>query len=422
VAARTPHLTAACDLLFVSPLDLIWEEKGFGLFVVDAPFEEDAAEQLLLAEGFGDFEFKRQLNAQWPQFREILVQILAAVVKESKAGPPTERLASLFGAALHAGNDQEQGWVEKLLPSIANIVPLIVSWGGARLALAALSHRKRQVSATGLSPNRYAAMVRALRELRLVHPLIRVARPSSSPFPELSLGSANGVWASVPGVGAQTIDVLRISHIVTTNRLGTDRALAMFIAEFIENDVIGGQAAYACARYGELSDPEFDVVVPEAKVGFEVKLVQAASAKTMENLTKLGQQLKKQLPNYFDAGCEEVYFVTNIEPPLARALMKGVRADPRLADKKIKLIAGEMHQLRDELESIAHRINDTRGGSLMKEVEAIAKPAATPAAEAAPNTSAPAGHREDQPAGDGAMAADGPAPPTLPVKSDSDAS
>lgn len=413
VAARTPHLAAACDLLFVSPLDLIWEEKGFGLFVVDAPFEDGAAEQLLLAEGFGDFEFKRQLNAQWPQFREILVHVLAAVVKESKAGPPTERLASLIGAALHESNDKGQGWVEKLLPSIANIVPLVVSWGGARLALAALAHRKRQVSVTGLSPARYAAMVKALRELRLVHPMIRIARPPSSPFPELSLSSANGLAASVPGVGAQTIEVLRLSPAITTNRLGTDRALSMFIAEFINNEVFGSQAAYASARYGELCDPEFDVVVPEARVGFEVKLVQASSAKTLENLTKQGQELKKQLPNYFDAGCDEVYFVTNVEMSLAREMMKIVRTEPRLAEKKIKVIAGDMQQLKDELQAIAERLKEARGESLMKEIEALAALKSPSSSAQAPDTSTtrdPAPGSGDA-IGSGAAAAETPAPP-----------
>ncbi|MBX7096422.1 MAG: hypothetical protein K1X89_01805 [Myxococcaceae bacterium] len=375
IAARTEHLAPACDLLFVSPIDLTWEEKHFGLFVIDAPFDEKLPERLQVAAGVGDFEFKRQLNSYWPHLRELLVGVIAKVTKEAKDGPAPERIASFMGAVIHKSIENNQRLTDKFLPIIANAVPLVVSWAGARLALAAIEHRARQLNATGMTRERYSAMVQALRELRLVQALLRVALPASSPFPELSLGSVSGHSATVAGVGVSSIEMLRLSPSIAANRLGQDKALSMFIAEFVNNGSIGGDAAYACARYGEMSDPDLDAVVPEVAVGFEVKLVQASSAKTGENLKPICHDLKKQLPEYFARGCTEVFFVTNVVEALAKQMVEVVKQEePSLRDKTIRVIAGDPEHLYEELEAIVTKVNDARGDSLVKEASALFAP------------------------------------------------
>ncbi len=372
VAARTDHLAPACDLLFVSPIDLTWEEKHFGLFVIDAPFSQTLPERLQVAAGFGDFEFKRQLNAVWPQLRELVVSVIAKVSKGASDAPDPERVASFLGGVVHKGLEGNQRLTDKFLPVIANAVPLVVSWAGARLGLAAIEHRERQLNATGMNRARYSAMVDALRELQLVQPLLRVALPASSPFPELSLGSMSGQSATVPSAGVSSIEMLRLDPVIASHRLGQDKALSMFIAEFLNNGSLGEEAAYACARYGEASDPDLDVVVPEVAIGFEVKLFHASSAKTGDNLRGVCNDLKRQLPEYFARGCTEVFLVTNVAESLAKEMVDAVRRDePSLSNKTIKVVAGDPDHLYAELEEIVAMVNHARANALVEEASAL---------------------------------------------------
>ncbi|MBL8921730.1 MAG: hypothetical protein JNJ54_22915 [Myxococcaceae bacterium] len=374
LAADTPTVRAACDVLFIAGPDLAWDEQALGHFLVDGPFDPDLRETLELAAAGAEFSFTRLIGSMWP----VVKPLLGAAVAEAQEGRrrnkkwgEAEGIATVVGAVTRGTMGQPDAL--GVLPLLANLLPQGMGWLASRLAVGAMALRERELAATGLSPARYVAMVQALVRIGAVHPLVRVARPPGNNAAEVTLASPSGLFGSTPTPGTRSLDVLRLDPALSALRAGEDRALPLFIAEFINHRLLGSPAAFACARYGNSDAPEFDVLVPEAKVGVEVKLFQGSNAKLVENLKAAAKKLaEKQLPAYRDLGCKKVLLVTNLDEGRAEAFLGEVRKmNPKLARLPIVLVGG-VERLAAELREVVKTVSAPRNRAASRELQGLA--------------------------------------------------
>jgi hypothetical protein len=78
--------------------------------------------------------------------------------------------------------------------------------------------------------------------------------------------------------------------------------------------------------------------VPALRRGFEVKLYQSPSTLTENKFESPARDLRKQLPGYFKAGCERVYYVSNLRQGAAEAVLK--RAQDAGGLDAVQVVAG----------------------------------------------------------------------------------
>jgi hypothetical protein len=117
----------------------------------------------------------------------------------------------------------------------------------------------------------------------------------------------------------------RLNRLAGLKSKDGDHALSIFIASYINKHHAGPRRAFACAKYGESSDPEFDVVIPSLEIGFEVKLYQAPFAQKEE--TGLAKKLESQVSGYRAIGCNELYYVSNLSKGAAESIVSRLSRD-----------------------------------------------------------------------------------------------
>lgn len=326
VAAITDTLDMACDLLFIHGNDLTWGQHGYGLFLADVSTDEKFEEVLEVVEARSQINFSPLIHFFIRKFQPHLMDMIADVAPELAEQADEKAREKLIGSAVatHFASEKNKAEIDKMGPEVFGLEQWLLFADGMASSLVrdAVSLRRRQLAATGMSEDIYDSMLYALQRLDLCEHIIRIAYPENGLHFEMSLASQGEFKATGLMEGARLVEWFRLKPDLAALKRGQDNALAVFIADYINKRNPGPRRAYACAYYGEQNEPELDVVIPLLGIGFEVKLYQAPFAQTENKLKKLAGDLRGQLPAYVNAGCERVFYVSNLSEDMAASVLK----------------------------------------------------------------------------------------------------
>ncbi len=326
VAAITDTLDMACDLLFIHGNDLTWGQHGYGLFLADVSTDEKFEEVLEVVEARSQINFSPLIHFFIRRFQPHLMDMIADVAPELAEQADEKAREKLIGSAVatHFASEKNKAEIDKMGPEVFGLEQWLLFADGMASSLVrdAVSLRRRQLATTGMSEDIYDSMLYALQRLDLCEHIIRIAYPENGLHFEMSLASQGEFKATGLMEGARLVEWFRLKPDLAVLKRGQDNALAVFIADYINKRNPGPRRAYACAYYGEQNEPELDVVIPLLGIGFEVKLYQAPFAQTENKLKKLAGDLRGQLPAYVNAGCERVFYVSNLSEDMAASVLK----------------------------------------------------------------------------------------------------
>ncbi len=325
-AAGTTALAPACDVLFIHGSDLTWGRPEHGFYLADVDADEQFEEVLQVVES----RTRMRINSIFTDVLPSLWPKLASWASEGVAeqlNKPWANEKELMGAAIASKGADQMKEAESALGSIfgPGQLPLLADLAASGFIRAAHMLRQQQMAAAGMTDDRYRAMLYALRRYNLCERLLRVAYPTTGFHFELSLSSQGDFDATEVRDDARVAEIFRIKEPLGILKRGQETALALFIASYINTHHIGPPQAFACAKYGEAHEAEFDVIVPALRRGFEVKLYQSPSTLTENKYENPTRDLRKQLPGYFKVGCERVYYVSNLRQGAAEAVLKRVQ-------------------------------------------------------------------------------------------------
>jgi hypothetical protein len=378
VAADTDSLDSACDLLFIHGNDLTWGRNERGLFLAGVETDESFEEVVQVVEARSKINFTSLAATFIRQLQPQVIELVAGVVpKLEEVTDEGERENILNSAVASFAGRQNMSQFDKVLPEIFGVEQwlLLADAISSSLVRGAVSLRQRQLAATGMSEDGYGYMLYALRRLGLCEQIVRIAYPADSLDFETSLTSKGGFKATGVTADARVVEILRLAPALATLKRGQDNALALFIAGYINRHHPGQRRAFPCAYYGQQNEPELDVVVPALGLGFEVKLYQAPFAQTGNKLEKLANDLRRQLPAYFERGCLAVYYVTNLPLDLAETVLQMAQGDQRTAPH-VELIAGGVESLTPALDSVVQALGQFEESVIEQRVqERVAAPA-----------------------------------------------
>lgn len=199
------------------------------------------------------------------------------------------------------------------------------------LVAACTAIRKRVLAATGMSEDEYCDVLYCLQRIRaLVGPVVRVAYSGDGFIPEVAF-AGGGISATDADGDAHELEIFRVVPRLEELKRGEDSALPLFIAAYLNQHApLPEKQAFACARYGELNTPEYDVVVPRLESAFEVKLYSAPATQNDEKLESKAAELAKQLESYVHgAKAKRVYYVTNLTREHAQRVLQRARSIAR---------------------------------------------------------------------------------------------
>lgn len=326
VAADTDTLDSACDLLFIHGHDLTWGQHGYGLFLADVSTDDKFDEVLEVVEARSKLNFAPLIHLFISKFQPHLIDMVADVVPELTDQSDEKEREKLIGSAIatYFASEKNTAEIDKMGPEVFGLEQWLLFADGIASSLIrdAVSLRRRQLATTGMSEESYDTMLYALGRLGLCEQLVRIAYPENGLHFEMSLASQGEFKATGFLPGANLVEWLRLKPELAKLKRGQDNALSIFIADYINKRNPGPQHAYACAHYGDQNAPELDVVIPLLGIGFEVKLYQAPFAQTENKLEKLAHDLSRQLPAYVNAGCEHIFYVSNLSEDMAASVLK----------------------------------------------------------------------------------------------------
>jgi hypothetical protein len=326
VAADTTTLDAACDLLFIHGNDLTWGQHGHGLFLADVSTDERFEEVLEVVEARSKINFAPLAHLFIRKFQPHLMDMVTDVAPELVGEADEKGREKVIGTAVatHFASEKHRAEIDKMGPEVFGLEQWLLFADGMASSLVrdAVSLRRRQLAATGMSEDSYDSMLYALQRFDLCEHIIRIAYPENGLHFEMSLASQGEFKATGIMEGAKLVEWFRLKPDLAVLKRGQDNALAVFIADYINKRNPGPRRAYACAYYGDQDGPELDVVIPLLGIGFEVKLYQAPFAQTENKLKNLAKELSKQLPAYAGAGCEQIFYVSNLSEDMAASVLK----------------------------------------------------------------------------------------------------
>lgn len=367
-AAHTITFQAACDFLFLNAEDLLLQGKSSGIYLVAASTDMSLAETAELASARAGLAGRELFRTVLPGLVEKLVDLKSESQGDYPDDITEEDRATLQGVRM--AREMTSGTGEGFADAFEQIMrsPSIVSnWLGSSLIQFADRLLCTQLAATGWSTSRYRAMLQALARLDgLCTPRFRVAAPREGFHPELAFAGDEGFQAMKVEDAANSITMMHMSPAVSDLKLGQDKALSMFIAEYINASTMGERSAYACARHGDKASPEFDVVVPALKLAFEVKLFRGVGSLMPNKLSRRPQELRSQIEQYFDAGYRQVYFVTNVDGDVAASITPDFDDDSR---GKVTLVTGQIAGLIAVLKGVIKRLERHQESGLEKRVD-----------------------------------------------------
>lgn len=148
--------------------------------------------------------------------------------------------------------------------------------------------------------------------------------------------------------------------------------MPVFIAELINQYLITeapGAIAYACARYGEKDEPEFDVVRPKLRLGMEIKLYHGPAVMTPDRIITAANDLSKQLAQYLQSGrFVRVLYVSNLEQSVANDVLQQARVI--CEGISVEAIGGSMQAIIALCQRLSDEINTMVGDGFAKRVAA----------------------------------------------------
>lgn len=350
VASKTTTaLRDACELLFIHGNDLTWGGPEFGIFLVDKELD-DISDTLEVDRARGEMGLVELTRGFIPVIRSFAGDI-AREAANAKDDAERQAMMGAFAAARFSKKKPEE--FERALPDLMRLLPAFSGWLASGAGAAALELRERQESAAGLDEDGYDDMVQAVEQLgSITSAVYRVAVPASGASGELAIGGAYGFLATTVDEDAQYVEVLRVAPWLALLKLGEDISLALFIAHWINSHYPGRPCAFPCARMGSRDGPEIDVVIPLLSLGIEVKLYQSPKSVVPSKLDSYAGDLAKQLPDYYNLGCENVFVVTNLPPSGARGLTERLGRAPSLGGKKLHVTGGRLDGLLPLLNEI----------------------------------------------------------------------
>lgn len=362
IAASSPSLDSACDLLFIHGNDLTWGNIGFGLFLVEVSTDENFDEVIEVAEARSKLSFASVVEPLFRTLEPRFVKLVADLENDLQQASGNERDA-IIGKAIASefANETTRAELNKLAPEVFGLDQWM-SFADAiasNLLRSAMALRERQLACTGKSDDDYDNMLYALQRLNLCDRLVRVAYPDESLNLEIAV-APHGEFRAVGTVqNSNVIEWLRIREEVAALKRGQDRALPLFIARFINRFYAGPRQAYPCVFYGERSEPEIDVAVPALELGFEIKLYQSPFPHADNKLDNLARELSKQLPAYVNAGCRRIIYVCNLSQEAVELVAKGA-AELMNGNIEIIPVGGEVRNLVALLEEIGRELQKVR--------------------------------------------------------------
>lgn len=338
-ASKTSHLAPACKLLFIAGTDLEWARGTPGLYLVDESIEDEYSDEYQEARGLT--ASRAELNARG-MARRIMAPLVAAL---SKAGAGADEVARQTAFAMEVIKLWNAHNVEEhLMPLAIGELGFFTDLLADSLLRACCRIRERVLNATGLHEGDYQELVHCLRRIdALIGPVVRVAYPAEGMHPEISF-AGHGLAATLVDETAHEINIFRLAERLEVHKSASqDAALPLFIANYINKHSLRLEPlAFACARYGNRNTPDFDVVIPTAEIGVEVKLYSSPATQTDDKLDPKVAELRKQLGPYSAlAKAKKVYYVTNLPKEQARGVAQRARAGSNLAaDTELITVAG----------------------------------------------------------------------------------
>src|SRR5215813_1482743 len=108
VAADTPSLQSACDLLFIHGSDLTWGVDDFGLFLVDVDTDEHFDEVVQAAEARLKLNFSSTATPFLDKFQPYLIRMAAEVARDLPNDPKPGEKEKILGKVLASEFASEQ--------------------------------------------------------------------------------------------------------------------------------------------------------------------------------------------------------------------------------------------------------------------------------------------------------------------------
>ncbi|MCC7540351.1 MAG: hypothetical protein IT379_29310 [Deltaproteobacteria bacterium] len=317
IAAKSPGLSSACELLLVHGDDLAWGAREFGLFVVDADVE-DMDDTIEVDRARGELGFIELLRRALPFLRSAIADVAK---RAGSAATEAERQAAIGAFAAQQISSKKSSEFDRLIPDLMRLLPSLSGWLASASASAALDLRNRQLEASGLDEEDYGEMVAALERLSgAALPIYRVSVPAAGGSAELSIAGATGFGATMLADDSEYVEVLRLAPWLAVLKSGEEVALPLFLAHYINSHYPGAAAAFPGARWGGKSGPEIDVAIPHLAVGLEVKLLHAPASIGQQQIDAQVPALVRQLKQYRDLGCVRAFVITNLPEAPARYL------------------------------------------------------------------------------------------------------
>lgn len=334
-AAKTEDLAAACKLLFINGLDLEWTNYTPGQYLVEIAADPDFEDEFRQAEQLTKARADLALRRLMQRFAPALVQILSGLPPDDDDGA---RRTHMIDGIVKTAEDAklEQRFLPFMIAELAALSDLLAEW----LLEACASTRKRVVGAAGMTDDEYGHFIYCLLRIKeLVGPVIRLAFPADGSIPEISFASAGLVTTDVEE-DAHEVNIYEVNQRLQRHKRGEDAALPLFIAKYLNSHApMPDRQAYPGARYGDPSTPEYDVVVPELKIAFEVKLYCSAATQTDDKLEQKPEKLAKQLEAYaLRAGAKVIYYVTNLSREQATRVLQEARMVAKNLPKTTEII------------------------------------------------------------------------------------
>jgi hypothetical protein len=391
LAAKTASLARACDLLFINGSELVWSENNSSLYLAHVPTDPRFDEALQVTRARFDLSMLSLVGAAAP----LLVQMGQAAAKRDRASGEDLFSASNKELIGYVVDGLQSGRLFKHLGALPiDYQALVTDTLTGFFAPGAVALKQRLISSTGMSDSLYEEMLRCL--VRLGGPVESVFRVS---FPaglaEIGLGGRARLRRMKPPKGPTTLELFRLAPKFADLKRGQDRALCLFVSEYLNSQVTVGRHAFPCAEYGGKGTGDIDIHIPKLKLGIEVKLNQAPTTVGSTKVPGIANDLKKSLETYVRCKCQRIYYISNLTTEMAEAVV--AKAFGSNAAGAVTIVTGGLVGLLKALDRIKSELDDVVALEFKQAMMGGAEPVA------ALNTESAATAAVDLPAGSGGL-------------------
>lgn len=368
LAAKSTYHQAALDLLFIHARDLAWGDERFGLYLFESASLHGHERALSLAKARAGLGGVRLAKTLTEFLRPKLVEWTTVALKQHLERGAPEGDVDVSGVlAEMLGASREKLLKEMLgvLPDLMGQLGFLVDGAAYTIVQESQERRQRQLAASGITDERYTEMLVSLFDVGVLQPVIRVLLPPGE-RPELSLTTEARFTSE--SFQVPSMEVLRVGPDIEALKIGADNALGIFVSAYLNAHALKKRVSFASARYGDRDGAELDVVVPELSLGMEVKVYNAPYVAGAHSAETHAQKLSSQLMRYIGAGCERVFFVTNLRPVLAREVAERAAKIAQLPENGIEVVAGGAAVLLQRLNTLLQELRASLETSFEAEV------------------------------------------------------